>query len=193
MSYPRRVDFSCLPPFYQAVLSAWVAVAVDGGFSAPADTLFVASSSVRTTVSAVSTKSTYSLLLDFHRREQACVVSFGRVFAPLYWPSTWAQLFWFSLDRPVIDVSWKIAHGVLRTGQCLVSTFGMSRIPVACFCNPLSTESLEHLFISCPLAQAVLSWLQSLMFRCSSLIPSLCRHVLFGSCDLKKVMSQAVI
>ena len=60
LSYPRRVDFSSLPPFYQAVLSAWVAV--DGGFSSPAHTLVVASSSVRTPVSAVSTKSTYSLL-----------------------------------------------------------------------------------------------------------------------------------
>ena len=57
----------------------------------------------------------------------------------------------------------------------------MSHIPIACFCNPLSAESLEHLFFSCPLAQAVLSWLQSLMSRCSALIPSLlCRHVLFG-------------
>ena len=57
----------------------------------------------------------------------------------------------------------------------------MSHIPIACFCNPLSTESLEHLFFSCPLAQAVLSWLQSLMSRCSALISSLlCRHVLFG-------------
>ena len=62
-----------------------------------------------------------------------------------------------------------------------VSSFGMSHIPIACFCNPLSDESLEHLFLSCPLAQAVLSWLQSLMARCSALIPSLlCRHVLFG-------------
>ena len=85
----------------------------------------------------------------------------------------------------MIDVSWKIAHGVLWTGQRLVSTFGMSHIRIACFCNPLSTESLEHLFFSCPLAQAVLSWLQSLMSRCSALIPSLsCRHVLFGfNCD----------
>ena len=155
LSYPRRVDFSSLPPFYQAVLSA--------------DTLVVASSSVRTPVSAVSTKSTYSLLLEFHRREPACVVSFGRVFGPLYWPSTWAQLFWFSLDCPVIDVSWKIAHGVLRTGQRLVSTFGMSHIPIACFCNPLSTESLEHLFFSCPLAQAVLSWLRP---SCPAVLPS---------------------
>ena len=45
LSYPRRVDLSSLPPFYQAVLSSWVTV--DGGFFAPADTFIVASSSVR--------------------------------------------------------------------------------------------------------------------------------------------------
>ena len=98
LSYPRRVDFSSLPPFYQVVLSAWVAV--DGGFSAPAVTLVVASSLVRTPVSAVSTKSTYSLLLEFHRREPACVVSFGRVFGPLYWPSTLSLIHISEPTRP---------------------------------------------------------------------------------------------
>ena len=176
LSYPRRVDFSSLPPFYQAVLSAWVAV--DGDFFALADTLVVASSSVRTPVSSVSTKSTYCLLLDSHRREPACVRSFGRVYGPLYWPSTWSQLLWFSLDRPVIDISWQIAHGVPRTGHRLVSTLGMSDIPIVCFCTSSSVETLDHLFFSRPLAQALLSCLMS---RCSALIPPLlCRHVLFG-------------
>ena len=78
LSYPRRLDFGPLPPFYQAVLSAWVAV--DGGFSSLADTLVVASSTVRTPVLSVSTKSTYSLLLEFHRHKPACVRSFGWVF-----------------------------------------------------------------------------------------------------------------
>ena len=77
LSYPRRVCFDPLPPFYQAVLSAWVAV--DGGFSALADTLVVASSTVRTPVSLVSTKSTNSLLLEFHRRKPACVRSFSHL------------------------------------------------------------------------------------------------------------------
>ena len=126
LSYPRRVDFGPLPPFYQAVLSAWLAV--DGGFSALADTLVVASSTVRTPVSTISTKSTYSLLL-----EPACVRSFGRVFGPLYWPSTWSQLFWYGLDLPMIYVSLQIAHEVFRTGHRLVSTFGMFHIPIACF------------------------------------------------------------
>ena len=121
-----------------------------GALFALADSLVVASSSVRPPVSSVSTKSTYSLLLEFHRREPACVRSFGRVFGPLYWPSTWSQLFWFSLDRPVIDISWQIAHGVPRKGHRLVSTYGMSHIPIACFCNPSSVETLDHLFFLVP-------------------------------------------
>ena len=131
LSYLRFVDFGPLPPFYQAVLSAWVDV--DGGFSALADTLVVASSTVRTPVSSVSTKSTYSLLLEFHRHKLACVRSFGRVFGPLYWPYTWSQLFGFGLDLPMIDISWQIAHGVFRTGHRLVSIFGMFHTPIASF------------------------------------------------------------
>ena len=131
LSYLRFVDFGPLPPFYQAVLSAWVDV--DGGFSALADTLVVASSTVRTPVSTISTKLTYSLLLEFHSHKPACVRSFGRVFGPLYWPSTWSQLFWYDLDLPMIDVSLQIAHEVFRTGHRLVSTFGMFHIPIACF------------------------------------------------------------
>ena len=49
-----------------------------------------------------------------------------------------------------------------------------------CFCGPV-LESLSHLLFACPLAQSVLSWLQSLMFRYYSMSPVLwLRHVLFG-------------
>ena len=95
----------CLPFIRRTCLPGWPWM---GALFALADSLVVASSSVRPPVSSVSTKSTYSLLLEFHRREPACVRSFGRVFGPLYWPSTSSQLFWFSLDRPVIDISWQI-------------------------------------------------------------------------------------
>ena len=99
----------------------------------------------------------------------------------LYWHSTWYQLFWFPLDRPVIDLSWLISHGVLRTAHRLVITFGMVDVPLAWFCSPLVLETLDHLFFYCPLAQSILSWLQALLLRCSALVPSLaCRHVLFG-------------
>ena len=43
-----------------------------------------------------------------------------RVYGDLYWPSTWSQLFCFNLDRPVIDLSWKVADGVLYTADRLI-------------------------------------------------------------------------
>ena len=75
-------------------------------------------------------------------------------------------------------MTWKVAHGVLYTASRLVS-FGYS-VPLVFFCGPVN-ETLVHLFLDCPLAQSILSWLQSLMFRWSCLAPSLeYRHMFSG-------------
>ena len=82
------------------------------------------------------------------------------------------------LDRQVIDLNWKVAHGVVYTAERLRS-FGYD-VPEACFCG-YHTKSLEHLFFSCPLAQSGIAWIQSLLFVSSPLSPSLTvRHLLFG-------------
>ena len=107
-----------------------------------------------------------------------CLGKFFPVYGSLDWPSTWRSLSFFDPDRQVTDLCWKIAHGVLYTAQRLVS-FGLP-VPPSCFCGS-PVESLEHLFFFCPLAQSVLSWLQSLLFSFSFMCPALlCRHVLFG-------------
>ena len=178
LSGPAPFDPGGLPPFYRDLLLAWKAV--DGAFSVAKAALVIGVSSglVSAPVSGVSTKSVYTYLLSEHRSDPHCVAKFARQYGPLYWPLTWDQLHWFDMDRPVIDLSWKVAHGVLYTAERL-SSFGYA-VPTDCFCGP-AVESLEHLFFSCPLAQSVLSWLFSLMFRCSPLAPSpLCRHALFG-------------
>ena len=109
-------------------------------------------------------------------RSPTVSISFLPLYGSHYWPSTWSQLFFFDLDRPVIN--WKVAHGVLYTADRLVG-FGYSVDP-SCFCR-LAPECPSHLFFSCPLAHSVLSWLQSLLFGFSSSSPSLvCCHVLFG-------------
>ena len=67
---------------------------------------------------------------------------------------------------------------MLYTVDHLIS-FGYAFDP-ACFCSS-PVETAPHLFYECPLVQSVLSWLQSLMFRCNPLLPSLLlRHVLYG-------------
>ena len=136
-------------------------------------------------VSTVSTKLVYSYLLSAAHVTPHCVAKFFPQFGPLYWFCTWRQLFFFDLDRQVIDLAWKVAHAVLYTASRLVSF----SVPLVCFCGPVN-ETLVYLFFDCPLAQSTLSWLQSLIFRWSCLAPSLeCRHVLFGfnSHDLRTV------
>ena len=129
-------------------------------------------------VADMSTKSCYLYLLSENMVPPHCVGKFFPVYGSLDWPSTWRSLTFFDLDRQVTDLCWKIAHGVLYTAQRLVS-FGLP-VPPSCFCGS-PVESLEHLFFFCPLAQSVLSWLQSLLFSFSFMCPALlCRHVLFG-------------
>ena len=82
------------------------------------------------------------------------------------------------LDRQVIELNWKVAHGVVYTAERLRS-FGYD-VPEACFCG-YYTESLEHLFFSCPLVQSGIAWIQSLLFVSSPLSHSLTvHHLLFG-------------
>lgn len=132
-------------------------------------------------VAEATTKSVYSLLVANHSTVPNCVRHFAPLLGALYWHSTRDQLFWFPLDRPVIDLAWLILHGLLRTAPRLVITFGMVDVPLACSCSPAVSEMLDHPFFYCPLAQSILSWLQALMLRCSTLVLSLaCRHVLFG-------------
>ena len=177
-SRPFSFSPSLLPPFYKSLLLAWRGL--DGSFSVSRDSLVFGSSSCHacSPVFSMSTKLCYLYLLSEHMVPPHCVGKFAPVYGALYWPTSWRSLNFFDLDRQVIDLNWKIIHGVLYTAQRLAS-FGLS-IPLACFCGA-SVESLEHLFFYCPLAQSVLSWLQSLMFCFSPMCPViLCRHVLFG-------------
>ena len=175
-SDPYSVVVRDLPPFYQSLVLAWRAV--DGSYSTARSSLAMASGHAFSTVLNMTAKSCYVYLLSESYSPPHCVLKFSHRFGNLYWSTTWRQLSLFSLDRPVIDLSWKISHGVLYTAARLFS-FGIN-YGVSCFCR-LAPETPEHLFFSCPLAQSVLSWLQSLMFRSSPRCPTLCcRHVLFG-------------
>lgn len=178
LASPCSFSFKALSPFYSALLIAWKEIG--GSYCQRRSSLVIASQSPYHTTSAsvISAKFCYQFLLSERRPLPHCVEKFRPVFGDLYWSYTWMELFLFRLDRPVIDLSWKIAHGVLYTSDRLLS-FGYNIDPI-CFCGHL-LESPSHLFFSCPLADSVLSWLQSLMFLYSPTVPSLfCRHVLFG-------------
>ena len=177
--FSRPFAFSprALPPFYQSLLLAWRAV--DGSFSQSRAALVMASSDPHqfALASAMTAKSAYLYLLSANFVPPHCEEKFLPLYGSLYWSATWRQLGFCPVDRAVIDVAWQVAHGVLYTADRLIS-FGYDYDP-NCFCG--SPETPSHLFFECALAQSVLGWIQSLMFRASSLCPSLLvRHVLFG-------------
>ena len=175
-SSPFQYDPRVLPPFYCSPLFAWRAV--HGCFSVPRSCLVVGTGHHVSSIQSINTKSCYLYLVSERSSVPHCVEKFFPTFGVLYWSTTWRELFFFDYDRQVIDLSWQVSHGVLYTASRLVA-FGCDVEP-SCFCGPVM-ETPEHLFFHCPLAHSVLSWLQSLMFSCSSLSPSLlCRHVLFG-------------
>lgn len=171
-SDPSCLHLASLPPFYASVLAAWGAL--QGRLSSGG--LVVGSASV--SVSNISCKSCYSLLLSLHPSQPHCVIKFRPSFGALDWPFVWKSLCFMPLDRKVIDLNWRVAHGVLYTAERLIS-FGLN-VPAPCFCG-YHLESSEHLFFSCPLAQSGIDWIQSLLFRASPLAPPLTvRHLLFG-------------
>ena len=176
ISSPSAFILSRLPRFYESLFRAWCAVGGSCGSSGIVS--ICGSGDIMTPVSTVSCKSTYLRLLELTAVVPHCVSKFRPVFGDLYWPSTWSRLFYMPLDRGVVDLSWKVCHGVLFTMDRLIS-FGYD-LPPACFCGyPL--ESADHLFFHCPLARSGVDWVQSLLFRSAPLAPTLVlRHVLFG-------------
>ena len=144
--FPRR-----LPPFYASLLYAWRAV---GGSLYPSDTLSISGrSGARKPVSSVSCKYTYARLLELSRVDPHCVEKFRPVFGDLYWPFTWKQLFFMLLDRPVVGLSWKVAHGALFTMDRLVSFVVIS--PLLAF--PVSILSRPNICSSTALLLRVVS------------------------------------
>ena len=161
-------------PFYSSLLSAWCAL--QGSFSSCSSFLVFAADDPLA-ISPVTNRSAHSasqFLFAVNYTAPHCVAKFR----PLYWSSTWRQLYFANFDRSVLDFSWKVAHGVVYTAEQLLS-FGL-HVPSSCFCAP-ALESLEHLLFSYPLAESFLGWLQSIMFLFSHMRPVLLpRHVLFG-------------
>ena len=178
LANPSAYYSGLLPPFYRAFLSVWREV--EGSYFQCCSSFVVGSLSPYhcCPVTEASGKHVYQFLLSESRAPPHCVEKFRPQYGDLCWPSTWSQLFSSNLDRPVIDLSWKLAHSVLCTADRLIG-FGYA-IDATCFCST-ALDTPSHLFFSCPLSQSALCWLQSLMFSYSFSCPSLvCRHVLFS-------------
>ena len=161
--------------YYTSLVLAWREVG--GAFSVTWSSLVVGAADPLfcVPVCSMTTKSCYLFLPSERLADPHCAEKFASTFGALYWPTTWRSLSFLDLDRQVIDLNWKIAHGVLYTAERL-SSFGVS-VPLPCFYGA-PVETLSHLFFACPLAQSVLSWLQSLMFSFNPMSPICCLSVI---------------
>ena len=176
LSFPAFYPPHLLPPFFASLLESW---ALLGGHSrGGAYFLRPTDDGKERPLSASTTKLCYKVLLDSVTTPPHCIHKFSGTFGPLYWDDTWKQVHVMPLDRHVIDVNWKIAHGVIYTADRLVS-FGMAVDPM-CHCNN-HHETLQHLFFDCLFSQAILQEIEAIFRRVTPLCPSLeSRHLLFG-------------
>ena len=110
--FSRPFAFSprSLPPFYQSLLLAWRSVG--GSFSHSQSALVMASTDPHQSAlaSSMSAKSAYLYLLSAHFAPPHCKEKFLPQYGALYWSTTWRQLYFCPLDRPVIDLAWQVAH-----------------------------------------------------------------------------------
>lgn len=158
LSDPFAFTPSRLPPFYKSLLIVWQGL--NGSFSASRRSLVFGSLCPHfcSPVSAMTTKSCYLYLLSENVVQPHCVLKFASTFGVLYWSTTWDSLTLFDLDHQVIDLHWKITHGILYTALHLVLLDCQS--PFLVFLAPLL--NLTSIYFSLVrLLKSVLSWLQS--------------------------------
>ena len=152
-----------LPPYYQLIFRAWQAL--DGSLSDDGALVLGKHSDVPLALENFSSRSVSGLLRQASHVEPSCQVHFRPTYGQFHWSQTWAQLHICTLDRPVIDLNWKIAHGVLYTGAHLANDFHMAHVSPRCFCAA-DDETLEHLFFECELARLLVAWVYFNLMSC---------------------------
>ena len=153
---PSYFRLEAVPPFYQSVFNAWL---LSGGLvtlSGLAVGSFLSTEPVP--VEAISTKEVYNMCLAASECTPHCTQKYSSSYQDIDWVLTWRSLYFMPLDRQVTDLNWRIAHGITYTADRLIS-FGYHFDPM-CFCG--GTETPEHLFFSCSLAQQVIAWVRPL-------------------------------
>ncbi|CAB4034137.1 Hypothetical predicted protein [Paramuricea clavata] len=174
-NFPRRL-ISLLPSYYQFLLRAWFQF--DGGAVDALLSLDVSSNRPHS-LPDINSHTAYVIGRRLVTPEPHCIGKFRPTYSPLYWSQSWDQVHLTTLDRPVVDVNWKIAHSVLYTASRLVNSFGMANINVLCHCRA-DEESLEHLFFECAYARILVGWVFVLMVVCPSAPPFTVEELLFG-------------
>ena len=137
-SAPLCFSPDTLPPFYRSLLTAWRACKG----SLTASSLGIGSGIDFCPVSTMTTKSAYLFLLSENAVSPHCEEKFFPLFGSLYWSSTWRQLFFFDLDRPVIDLSWLCSfYCLFLFRSCRVSSASVFSLPSGGQCFVMASVS----------------------------------------------------
>jgi hypothetical protein len=152
-TFPRNL-IALLSQFYQHIVRAWSQFA--GGAVAGILSLDINSTTPRPLIE-LNSHSTYVIGRRLIPPQPDCIGKFLPRYGPLHWSETWDQIHLQSLDRAVIDVNWKITHGVIYTASRLVTGFGMANIDLQCHCRA-DVETLKHLFFECRYACILVGW-----------------------------------
>ena len=120
-----------LPSYYRIIFRAWQAL--DRGLSDAGELVLGKQSAVPLSLENFSSRTISSLLRKEAYVEPSCQAHFRPTHGPLHCPQMWDQLHICTLDQPIIDLNWKIAHGVLYTGAHLAYDFHMAHVSPRCF------------------------------------------------------------
>ena len=173
----RKAHQIRLPPFHQQLLKAWRQF---GGGLRDGQLVLGIRLDTPLVISTMTTQKTYRVGLSIRNKPPHCIEKFRPVYGGLHWSNTWQQLHQVRLDRVVIDLNWKVAHGVLYTASRLVNSFRYTNIDVMCFCR-VDEESLEHLFFHCSFAQILVNWVYFQLLRVTpEATPFTVTEILFG-------------
>ena len=143
-----------LPPFYRSVMFSWFRLSR----RAEAGSIVIDGQGQSTgRLDALSASFVYQQFAALDRTENRCIIKYQSWGLDVHWNTVWCNL---HLPK------WLIAHGILPTADRL-NRFHMAVDPL-CHCG--QSETLVHLFTSCPVASRVFTWYQSLVHR---VLPSL--------------------
>ena len=93
---------------------------------------------------------------------------------PALWQGAWRRVHYQVLPRPSRVFAWRLLHGALRVGGATVAFYppgdpGLGTGPVCPFpgCQgpPAHLETLQHMFLECPVGKGALEWLSRLWGR----------------------------
>ena len=110
-----------------------------------------------------SVKTFYNKLLPPPPRKLPCMYGWeGRLNTTFNWPKIWQHIYGGLSTNWESDITWKIAHGVVKT-RAYLKSWGLKVGESCAGCG--ERESISHAFCECRLVSPVWGWMSTLVNR----------------------------